>query len=83
MMAAKHIAGKLNIPQIHTYHTMYEDYLNYIPGVEILKKSTVISLTRLLLNSFDGVIAPTLKTEKALIGYGVNNNIYVIQLSQL
>lgn len=78
MVTAKYISGKLNIPQVHTYHTMYEDYVDYIPGAERLKKSAVINLTRLLLNSFDGVIAPTLKTEKALISYGVNKDIYII-----
>jgi 1,2-diacylglycerol 3-alpha-glucosyltransferase len=81
MVAAKHIVGKLGISQIHTYHTMYEDYLDYIPGGETLKKSAIINLTRFLLNSFDGVIALTVKTEKALMGYGVSNNIYVIPTS--
>jgi 1,2-diacylglycerol 3-alpha-glucosyltransferase len=78
MIAAKHIAGKLDIPQIHTYHTLYEDYLNYFPGAEAIKKPALIKVTRLLLNTFDAVIAPTAKTEKVLLDYGVESNIYII-----
>lgn len=78
MIQAKHIASKLNIPQIHTYHTMYEDYIDYIPGIEKIKKSAVINLTRLLLNTFEGVIAPTAKTEEALLNYGIRSDIHVI-----
>ncbi len=78
MVVAKYIAKKLHITQIHTYHTMYEDYTNYILGGKIIRRNMVAKITKLLLNSFDAVIAPTHKTEKALIGYGVNKDIYVI-----
>jgi 1,2-diacylglycerol 3-alpha-glucosyltransferase len=78
MLAAKYIARKLNIPQIHTYHTMYEDYLCYIKGFDSLKKSAVTGITRLLLNSFQGIVAPTEKTERALMSYGVKNDMYII-----
>lgn len=78
MMVAKHIVNKLNIPQIHTYHTMYEDYLNYLFGGRILKKSTAAKLTKMLLNTIDGVIAPTDKTREALINYGINSEVNVV-----
>lgn len=43
MIVAKHIINKLNIPQIHTYHTMYEDYLNYLFGeVFIMDKEIIL-----------------------------------------
>lgn len=79
MLAAKHIASKLDIPQVHTYHTLYEDYLNYFPGINnTVKRTALISVTRLLLNTFSGVIAPTAKIEEVLMDYGVNTSIYVI-----
>jgi 1,2-diacylglycerol 3-alpha-glucosyltransferase len=78
MVVAKHIAKKLNIPQIHTYHTMYEDYLNYLLGGKVLKKGAAAKVTKLLLNSLDGVIAPSDKTKKALRAYGVDSDISII-----
>lgn len=78
MMVAKHIVNKLNIPQIHTYHTMYEDYLDYLFGGRILKKSTAAKLTKMLLNTIDEVIAPTDKTREALLNYGINSEVNVV-----
>lgn len=78
MIDAKRIASKLEIPQVHTYHTMYEDYLGYFLGGKIIKKSTAAKLTSLLLNTFDEVIAPTKKVEYALLSYGVKSDIAIV-----
>lgn len=78
MATAKIIKSKLNIPQVHTYHTMYEDYLDYFLGGKIIRKNTAAKLTKLLLNTFDGVVAPTKKVKEALMSYGVNSPIHVV-----
>lgn len=78
MLVAKHIARKLNIPQIHTYHTMYEDYLGYILGGKVLSKGGAAKVTRFILDSVDEVIAPTDKTKQALIDYGIHSTINII-----
>lgn len=78
MIAAKQMAVKLKIPQIHTYHTMYEDYLNYFLKGKVLKKSTAAKLTALLLNTFDGIVAPTGKVKDALESYGIYKDIYIV-----
>lgn len=78
MLVSKYISRKLNIPHIHTYHTMYENYLNYLFGGKLLNKNTSAKITKILLNSLDGIIAPTEKTKSTLINYGVNKPIYVI-----
>lgn len=78
MIAAKHIAKKLNIPHIHTYHTLYEDYLKYILNGRVIKKGAAAMFTKLLLNSLDGVVAPTDKTREVLEGYGVNAYMHVV-----
>ncbi|MDP4145356.1 MAG: glycosyltransferase family 4 protein [Bacillota bacterium] len=77
MIVAKHISNKLNIPHIHTYHTMYEDYLGYILGGKILRRSTAARLTRMLLNSLDAVIVPTEKARHTLLSYGVRKTIHI------
>ncbi|SFD34380.1 glycosyltransferase family 4 protein [Clostridium uliginosum] len=78
MLVSKYIANKLNIPHIHTYHTMYENYLDYLLGGKIINKSTSAKITKILLNSLNGVIAPTEKTKNTLLSYGVNKPIYVV-----
>lgn len=78
MLIAKKIANHANIPHIHTYHTMYEDYLNYIPGGRLLTKKSLGRLIKSILNSSDGIIAPTKKVKDCLLSYGTRNDIHVI-----
>ena len=78
MVTAKLMRRKLNVPHIHTYHTMYEDYLGYFPGGKIIGKKTSGNITKILLNTFSGVIAPTKKVKDVLKTYGVTTPIYVI-----
>lgn len=78
MVLSRIIAKKLGIPQIHTYHTMYEDYLHYIFGGKLISKNTAAKVTAALLNPLDGVITPTKKVSETLKGYGINNEISVI-----
>lgn len=78
MLMSKYIANKLNIPHVHTYHTMYENYLDYLLGGKLINKSASIKITRVLLNSLDCIIAPTEKTKNTLLNYGVNKPIYVV-----
>lgn len=78
MIDAKQIASKLNIPQVHTYHTMYEDYLDYVFNGKVIKPKTMAFFIKLLLNTFSGVIAPTIKVKNALEGYGVTTPTEII-----
>jgi len=78
MLVSKYISNKLNIPHIHTYHTMYENYLDYLFGGKIINKNASAKITKILLNHLDSVIAPTEKTKNTLLSYGVNKPIYVV-----
>lgn len=78
MLVSKYISNKLNIPHIHTYHTMYENYLDYLLGGKIINKNISIKITKMLLNSLDSVIAPTEKAKNILLSYGVNKPIYIV-----
>lgn len=78
MFVSKKIAKKLEIPHVHTYHTMYEDYLKYIFKGKLISKDMSTKLTRILLNSLDGVVVPTEKVENILLKYGVKKNMYVV-----
>ena len=72
------VARKLKIPVIHTYHTMYEDYLHYIAKGKVIRKSHVRHLTRLYANHTDAVVCPSERVSQTLIDYGVTRPLKVI-----
>lgn len=66
------------IPMVHTYHTMYEDYVHYIGGGHIISKGMARDFSSTFCNAAMGVIAPTRKTEQLLTSYGVTKPISII-----
>ena len=44
-LIGKFVAKALKIPCVHTYHTMYEDYLHYVAKGKLLKPSHVRLMT--------------------------------------
>lgn len=77
-MTGKYVAEQMNIPCVHTYHTMYEKYLHYVANGKVLRPSHVKILSKHFCNQADGVIAPSEKTKNILLGYGVKQPIEVI-----
>lgn len=72
-------AKRFNIPVVHTYHTMYEDYVHFISKVfrsplKLLSKMYSKSFA----NSADEVVFPSLKVKKAFDGYGYEKASHVI-----
>lgn len=69
-MFAKIIARKYDIPFVHTYHTMWEDYVHYIIPVKgkksIFPKRFARTFSKTFVNKVDLIIAPSKKTEKYL-----------------
>lgn len=75
---AKRIARRTGAPLIHTYHTLYEQYVSYVIRSERLGKTMVRRISRKRLKKVDKIIAPTGKVEDALRGYGMHNEIEVV-----
>ena len=63
---------------MHTYHTMYEDYVHYIGGGHIISKGMARGFSGIYCNTATAVIAPTRKTEHLLKSYGVTKPISII-----
>nr|WP_279383353.1 glycosyltransferase [Secundilactobacillus collinoides] len=63
---------------MHTYHTMYEDYLHYVANGKILKPVHVKQMTLAFCAHLDGVVAPSDRVIDKLTGYGVKTPIRVI-----
>jgi len=75
------IAKHLDLPVVHTYHTMYEDYAHYISNQKYTKKvakKLIIKTSKIYVKKYDGIIAPSDKTRYALRRYGVTNDIFVV-----
>ena len=70
-MIGKYVAHSLVIPAIHTYHTMYEDYLHYVLNGHLLKPYHVKQFTKAYLHNMDGVVAPSERVKETLTRYGV------------
>lgn len=72
-------ARKDNIPVVHTYHTMYEDYVHFI------SKTLVVPLrfaskyfSRNFANSADCVIFPTVKVKNTFDRYGFKKEGHIV-----
>lgn len=66
------------LPMVHTYHTMYEDYVHYIGGGHIISPEMAREFSGAFCNAASHVIAPTRKTEQLLKSYGVTKPISII-----
>lgn len=75
---AMKIAKKLDIPIVHTYHTVYEDYTHYFSLNKKWGRSMAASLSRWVLNRANCVIAPTEKVRRIITGYGIDTDIRIV-----
>lgn len=77
------LLGKLvsefcKIPLVHTYHTMYEDYVHYIANGHLITPKLAQRFSRIFCNRAQIVVVPVVKTEAKLLEYGVKRPIRVI-----
>ncbi|MGP1569634.1 MAG: glycosyltransferase [Eubacteriales bacterium] len=75
---AKLISKRCNIPIVHTYHTIYEDYTHYLFMGKKLSKALVLTTSNWAVNSSNHVITPTDKAKNLLISYGVSSPITTV-----
>lgn len=79
------ISKKCQCPLVHTYHTVYEDYIHYLPGGlsnykagAKLEKKAVACFSKIVLGRTSQVIVPTKKVENILKKYGVEEPVSVM-----
>lgn len=77
-LLGKRVGKKLNIPVIHTYHTMYEDYLHYIAKGKILKPKHVKFVSRAFTKNMAGIICPSQRVVNKLEEYDITVPMEVI-----
>ena len=74
------VAKRLGIPVVHTYHTMYEDYIHYVSRGIMLKPASQFAkkVSKLYCRDCSAIIVPTVKVKEALEQYGLKRHIDVI-----
>ena len=75
---ASYISKKTKAPIVHTYHTLYEQYVTYVVPSKRIGKRLVRTFSRKRLKRVNRIIAPTHKVENTLRGYGLENNMAVV-----
>jgi len=71
-------AKRKKIPFVFTFHTLFTEYLHYIPLPKQLSLPAVSFLVRQFCNRCDAVIVPGEMTKDYLLGFGVRSKIEVI-----
>lgn len=74
----KVVSEFFKIPQVHTYHTMYEDYVHYVANGHLVTPKMAQQYSRIFCNRARAIIAPTEKTRASLLEYDVVRPIRVI-----
>lgn len=75
---ARRISESLDVPLVHTYHTVYENYTHYFSPVKKWGRKAARTFSRYIAAQTDCLIAPTEKVKKLLAGYGVETRVYVV-----
>lgn len=74
----KLVGKKMRIPVIHTYHTMYEDYLHYIAHGKVIRPVHVKYFSRMFVNHSTGVVCPSQRVIDKLRSYGGTSPMRII-----
>ena len=77
----RNLASDLDLPLVHTYHTIYEDYTHFVARGEPMNRvarSAARALTRSFCNIAEAVVVPTYKVKDLLMDYEVVSEINVV-----
>lgn len=77
-LLGKITAKSLSIPCVHTYHTMYEDYLHYIAKGKIIRPTHVKQLSKLYTAHLSGIVCPSQRVVDKLVEYDIDRPMSVI-----
>ncbi|KKQ17520.1 MAG: 1,2-diacylglycerol 3-glucosyltransferase [Berkelbacteria bacterium GW2011_GWA1_36_9] len=73
------VAHQLDIPMMHTYHTLITEYSHYIPLFpKNFTKNIIVNLSRKYCNKCNQVVTPSSQMKKILRSYGIKTPIEVI-----
>lgn len=77
-LLGKQVAKALEIPCVHTYHTMYEDYLHYIANGKLIRPVHVKQFSKIFTSHMSGIICPSQRVVDKLDDYDIEIPKYII-----
>ncbi|NLB18694.1 MAG: glycosyltransferase family 4 protein, partial [Syntrophomonadaceae bacterium] len=69
---------KLDVPLVFTYHTLYDQYVHYVPMAQELARDLAIKYCSFFSNKCDLVIAPSIEIKEMIQRNGISSPIEVI-----
>lgn len=73
-----HYARRYHIPIMFTYHTLYDQYVHYVPVAQDLAREMAIKFSNHFCNQCDHIVVPTTEVEEILKGYEIKTPVSVI-----
>jgi len=72
------VARRYEIPHLHTYHTLFTEYLHYLPWYLRPTPKMVARISAAFCNRCDAVTVPSHPMKKELLSYGIKVPTYVL-----
>lgn len=75
------IAKRFKTPQVHTYHTMYDEYIQSATNLKsfrLIGKEVIKLYVREFADDCQKIIVPTEKTEKVLLDYKIKTPLQIV-----
>jgi glycosyltransferase involved in cell wall biosynthesis len=73
-----HYARRLNLPIVFTYHTLYDQYIHYLPVAQELAREMTVKFSNNFCRQVDHLIVPSSEVSNILSSYDISTPISVI-----
>lgn len=77
-LLALRVARRYGIPHLHTYHTLFTEYLHYLPRYLRPSPTMVRKISAAFCNRCDAVTVPSNPMREELLSYGIKVPIYTL-----
>nr|BAL58346.1 glycosyl transferase family 1 [Candidatus Acetothermum autotrophicum] len=77
-LLALRVARKYDLPHVHTYHTLFTEYLHYLPRLIRPTRRMAERISAAFCNRCDAITTPSHAMREELLRYGVEKPIYVL-----
>jgi 1,2-diacylglycerol 3-alpha-glucosyltransferase len=77
-LLAIRVARKYHLPHVHTYHTLFTEYLHYLPRLIRPTRRMAERMSAAFCNRCDAITTPSQAMKEELVRHGVHKPIYVL-----
>jgi glycosyltransferase involved in cell wall biosynthesis len=77
-LLALRVAKRFRLPHVHTYHTLFTEYLHYLPRLIRPSRRMAERISAAFCNRCDAITTPSQAMREELLRYGVETPIYVL-----